>query len=284
MSNGRKIFRFLKFVEDIKKFYSYLYDSSFDFLTILKAFTTLSACFYHFLDNLVWASNVGMINRIITGEIGWKTSKNFFSIVRTLIKLITDFVDLKTYYYGSWMNNDNEIKNENYEKLIAETIKNRSKLRMLTLDIIHACLKLVTLIYSMKFEPVFSFLHPIIVAFSGILYCVISLFKIYFKTTTLQKKMLKSFRKSNEVIAKTRSGEANNGLYLHTNFSSSWNLHHTAKDRRKSFEASLIEHIPNQKLLYDEYYFDNYYIDFNKDYPIVPELILKANGGEQSFN
>ena len=80
MSNGRKIFRFLKFVEDLKKFYSYLYDSSFDPITILKAFTTLSACFYHFLDNLVWASNVGMINRIISGELKWKTSKNFFSL------------------------------------------------------------------------------------------------------------------------------------------------------------------------------------------------------------
>jgi len=45
----------------------------------------------------------------------------------------------------------------------------------------------------------------------------------------------------------------------------------------KSFEFSLIERVPNLKLLHDEHYFDNYYIDFNKDFPIHPELVLKAN-------
>ena len=75
MSNGRKIFSFLKFIEDLKKFINIIYDSSFDFQTVLKAFISLSGCFYHFLDNLVWASKMGMINKVFTGEINWKTSK-----------------------------------------------------------------------------------------------------------------------------------------------------------------------------------------------------------------
>jgi len=44
----------------------------------------------------------------------------------------------------------------------------------------------------------------------------------------------------------------------------------------KSFEYALIDRIPN-KNIFDDNYFDNYYIDFNKDFPIFPELVLKAN-------
>ena len=124
MANGRKIFRFLKFVEDLKKFISIISESSFDIKTVLKAFTCLSGCFYHFLDNLVWASNVGIINRVFTGEINWKTSKNFFSQIRTLIKLLTAMMEFKNCYFASSVNNENEIKNENFEKIINETIKN----------------------------------------------------------------------------------------------------------------------------------------------------------------
>jgi len=276
MSNGRKIFRFLKFVEDLKKFYSYLYDSSFDPITILKAFTTLSACFYHFLDNLVWASNVGMINRIISGELKWKTSKNFFSLLRTMIKLITNLIDFKNYYYNSWMNNENEIKHENYEKILNETFKNRSKLRMISLDIIHSLLKLITLFYSLKAEPLYSHIHPIIVTLCGIVYCVISLFKIYSKTSDSQKKMIKNIK---SVGSYTALKSTNNLLGISNHNMSVSNINTYGLCRRSSFEVSLVERHPNNKL-FDENYFENYYIDFNKDFPLVPEMVLKANGGD----
>jgi hypothetical protein len=202
MSNGRKIFRFLKFVEDFKKFINLVYESSFDSKTVLKAFIALSGGFYHFLDNLVWASNVGMINRVFTGEINWKTSKNFFSIIRTLIKLFTAFMEFKNCYYSSWIKNDNEIVNENYDKIINETIKNRSRLRMLTVDILQYLLKLTTLIYSSKIQPFYGLLHPIIVSFCGILFCCISIFKIYVKINEMQKKLLNDYKKSHDSLAR----------------------------------------------------------------------------------
>ncbi len=202
MSNGRKIFRFLKFVEDIKKFINLVYESSFDSKTVLKAFIALSGGFYHFLDNLVWASNVGMINRVFTGDINWKTSKNFFSIITTLIKLFTSFIEFKNCYYSSWIKSDNEIVNENYDKIINETIKNRSKLRMLTLDILQYLLKLTTLFYSSKIQPFYGFLHPIIVSFCGILFCCISIFKIYIKMNEMQQNLLSNYKKSQDSLAK----------------------------------------------------------------------------------
>jgi len=210
MSNGRKIFRFLKFVEDFKKFINLIYESSFDSKTVLKAFIALSGAFYHFLDNLVWASNVGMINRVFTGEINWKTSKNFFSIIRTLIKLYSSFMEFKICYYSSWIKNDNEIVNENYDKIINETIKNRSKLRMLTVDILQYLLKLTTLIYSSKIQPFYALLHPIIVSFCGILFCAISIFKLYLKMNDMQKQLLNDFKKSHDSLARNSTANIYN--------------------------------------------------------------------------
>jgi hypothetical protein len=280
MSNGRKIFGFMKFIEDFKKFYSYLYDSSFDFSTILKAITTLFSCFQHFLDNLVWASNVGMLNRIITGELGWKTFKNFFDLLKSTIKLLTKLMDFKFYYYNSWINNENEIKNVNYEKILNETFKNRSKLREITMDIIQSILKIMTLIFSLKLEPLYSYLHPIIISLCKVVSCFISLIKIFIETDEDQKKMMKIFRGSFDNTSTSNIA----GLSV---FSSNLNnkpssLNPSARYRRSSlFEISLVERAPNHKI-FDENYFENYYIDFNKDFPLVPEMVLKANGGDFS--
>jgi hypothetical protein len=266
MSNGRKIFGFLKFVEDFKKFYSYLFNSSFDIITILKAFTTLSSCFYHFLDNLVWASNVGMIDRIITGNLNWKTSKNFFSLLKTLIKIVTNFLNFKECMKNTWGDIDHDKKDERF---LNETLKNRSKLRMITLNIIQSLIKIVTLFYSLKYDPFYSFLHPIIVSLCGVVYCVISIFKLYYKNKEIQHKMLKNIRKSSENLFNTNAASISQNNLV---------LNHFA--RLKSFECSLLERQPNQRLLYDENYFDSYYIDFNKDFPILKEKVLKANGGD----
>ena len=54
-----------------------------------------------------------------------------------------------------------------------------------------------------------------------------------------------------------------------------YNNNHDIK-KVKSFELSLMDRQPNKNLL-DEDYFDNYYIDFNKDFPLFPELVLKGS-------
>jgi hypothetical protein len=279
MSNGRKIFRFLKFVEDFRKFTTYIYESSFNLDTILKTFISLSASFYHFLDNLVWASNVGMIGTNITADINWKSSKNFFSIIKTLFKIINNLITFKDIYYNSWINEDNEIVEENYEKIVNETIKNWSKLRMVSLNILQGLLKLCTSLYSLKFQPISNYLHPIIVSFCGIAYCAISIFKIYIKIQEKQRKILKTYKKSSmENINKIR--ERNSSQFaFNMNKENNDNESNNHLRRRSVFELSVLERMPNSKLICDESYFENYYIDFNKDYPMVPELVLKANGG-----
>ena len=230
MSNGRKIFRFLKFVEDIKKFLQITYESSYNFENILKAFISLTGCFYHFLDNLVWASNVGMINRVFTGDINWKSSKNFFSVMRTSIKLFTALMDFKTTYYDSFVKKDNQIQNDKLEKLVNVTIKNRSKLRMLTVDIMQYVLKLLSLMYSMKIEPFYNWLHPIIVSLCGIIFCTLSIFKIYVKINKNQKQSYNNYKimtmsTMNLCNLDSNNNDSRNNLFGNRKFSTSKLIH-----------------------------------------------------------
>jgi hypothetical protein len=264
MSNGRKIFGFLKFIEDLKKFYSYLYESSFNTLGILKAFNCLASCFYHFLDSLVWASNVGIINQMFTGEIRWKTSKNFFSLIKTLIKFTTNLLDFKTCYYLSNLNEN--VKQDDYENL-NKTIKSRSKLRMKFLGLVRSVLKIITQLYSLKFQPISSNLHPIVVALCGIIHCVLSLLKNYLKTYDNHIKLLQNTTKPNmksEIIIRKGLTPSKSKAFMRRN--------------SDSFELSLLERQPNKRILNDPEYFDDYYLDFNKDYALDPDKIIKANG------
>lgn len=269
MSNGRKIFGFLKFIEDLKKFYSYLFDSSFDFINILKAFTILSSCFYHFLDNLVWASNVGMISRIITGNLNWKTSKNFFSLLKNFIKIITNFIDLKECLQATFETSEKDLIDLDDEKILNEMLKNRSTIRTISLDIIQLLIKLTTLSHSLKVFPFYSDLHPIFISLLGIVYSLISIFKLYYKNKEVQKKMLRCLKKSNEYLSCNQ-----------VNSMSQNNLAQNHFTRIKSFECSLLDKQPNHRLICDENYFDNYYVDFNTDYPTTTENVLRPNRGE----
>ena len=96
MSSGRKIFRLLKFLEDLKKLFIYFYKTP-DAVKILKGMILLSGFFYHIMDNLVWGVNVGILNEFLVGDIRYKMSKNFFSLIRNWIKLIMDCIKIKKY-------------------------------------------------------------------------------------------------------------------------------------------------------------------------------------------
>jgi len=62
MTSGRKIFRFLKFIQDLNKLLDYS-NRNFSISNILKVCMLLSATFYHILDSLVWVNNIGLIGK-----------------------------------------------------------------------------------------------------------------------------------------------------------------------------------------------------------------------------
>jgi hypothetical protein len=246
MSSGRKIFRFLKWIEDIKTIYYYILYKDTSIGNICKGLMSLSSFFYHIFDNFVWSNNVGIMGEYLVGEIKHKNAKNFFSLLRNLIKIVMDFYKFKSLYYINRQNEEEvseafeksveNYKTEIYHKILTHAVRVRVKLRKKILDIVHSFLRINMLIYSLRAEPFYSNLHPIFIGFCGMTHSVISLYKVF------------------EGIGKNIQPEK----------------------RRSTLHNLVVENENNnyKKMILDEDFFDEYYLDFNKDYSLDPSKIL----------
>jgi hypothetical protein len=242
MSSGRKIFRFLKFIEDIKQLYALFFQTP-NAIRVLKALMCLSSFFYHLMDNVVWAVNVSIIDEYIIGEIRWKMTKKFFALIRKILLLIVDMIKLGKYFDKEMKFRENQNKivengknNEIDLNLLNENFELRSKIRMKLLELVHSASRICMLSYSLKMEPFFSYTHPVYVAFCGILYSGISIFRHYIRASDFNN-MFK-MRPNNKIRPSGLSA--------------------------RSLERILMEDRNKNEIL-KENYFDNYYIDFNKD-------------------
>ena len=64
ISSGRKVFKFLKFIDEIKSITDLLRDSKKKhgvFVHLLTLLARICGFFYYILDNVVWFSNMGMM-------------------------------------------------------------------------------------------------------------------------------------------------------------------------------------------------------------------------------
>ena len=104
ISNGRKIFRLLLWLNEISEIHSIL--SSKKLTRNLKVLKTLSATFsfiYYFTDNIVWFSKIGFFDKevpfskqIFFGKvIKWGQIKDQFSLFKTILELIIYLYTLK---------------------------------------------------------------------------------------------------------------------------------------------------------------------------------------------
>jgi hypothetical protein len=248
MSAGRKILRFLNWFEDIKGIYYYIVFKQTSIRNLSKALMAISSFFYHIFDNLVWASNVGLINEYLLGEIKFKNIKNLFSLFRNLIKIIMDFYKFNSLYLINSKNEeevlevfDNKVENfktEIHNRLVAQTLENRSKLRLKLLDLVHSFLRINMLLYSLRIEPFYSNLHPIYVGLCGMIHSIISLYK---SITDTKKPYTKE----------------------------------PVERKRSTLELIMEDKIVSKGKIFENGYFENYYLDFNKDYTIGPNKVLK---------
>jgi len=251
MSSGRKIFRFLKFLEDLKKLFGFFYKTP-NAVQILKALICLSGFFYHMMDNLAWAANTGIIDEFFVGEIKWKMSKNFFSLIRNLIKLITSGMKVSKYISYDRYNEEEvmsefnkEVSNfklQSHYNIIKQTLENRAKIRLKSLDMIHSFLRICMLAFNLKIEPFYSLSHPLSIALCGVLHASISIYK-----------QLSKF-------------SPHNSYSVYGGFS--------LKKSSSLVEKLLIDNRNEEEIL-EEGYFDHYYIDFNKDYSTKSEEIMR---------
>ena len=91
ISNGRKVFKFLKFFDEYNSLKAVILDSNvknklqdtiIKFLTILQKFCGV---FYYMFDNMVWISHMGAINKdIIENKLGWRQVKDLFAFLKNV--------------------------------------------------------------------------------------------------------------------------------------------------------------------------------------------------------
>jgi len=93
MSQGRKIFRFLKFLDELKTIQTFLKTTNKPFfLKVLITLRHVSSFFYYILDNTLWGVKTGVL-------------KYFYSFI-TCLKRFSEYIEHKTYkkwkYKKNW--------------------------------------------------------------------------------------------------------------------------------------------------------------------------------------
>lgn len=96
MSKGRKIFKFLKFLTQIKAIQKNLKKQKSLPYKLLSISINVMAFFYYFIDNTLWAINIGILSEIVSKNLEnrYKRYKNSFSLMKFLLKLTKSALNL----------------------------------------------------------------------------------------------------------------------------------------------------------------------------------------------
>lgn len=97
MKNGRKVFRLLRWIEEIGSIEKNLKKAT-GLISTLKFMRHLFGIFYYISDNLVWVAEAGVTNRFIS-DISWKWEniRNILSLIRYFLLMFITVLKAKKY-------------------------------------------------------------------------------------------------------------------------------------------------------------------------------------------
>ena len=172
VSSGRKIFRFLRWIEDFNEIYKLLnasWSASRNGNILLHG---LGAVF-NFLDNLVFLSSVNLITQVSIEKL--KFIKDCVSLVRNFIKVSMDIYKLVE-LYGELKSYQGHSSTE-YNELIQDEQACFEKISKKYLDILHNFFRMTLLVYEIKMPPFYGFCHYLFIGFAGLMHSLIAIFK-----------------------------------------------------------------------------------------------------------
>lgn len=212
MSDGRKIFRFFDWIDDLKELFYYSVYKEACFTNFMKAGMSFSSLFYHVFDNLVWSNHVGLIGEYFLGEIKLKNLKNSCSLMRNLIKLVHSSIklillirqfkqNLKENESFFQKKEKTEFNNDLFFAVISERNEIINKIKGKLLDIIHCSLRIIMILSSLRIDFINKIFPPIIPAFCGFIHSILSLYK-FVKKESKEQEYIKS---TNDLLASLES-------------------------------------------------------------------------------
>lgn len=90
ISLGRKIFKFLKFLEPLRKLHDYHTEGNRKpvLIKFLQTSSFICAFFLYLSDNILWFANMGIIKKMIFQKVKWKRFKDFFALWKNIFEVI----------------------------------------------------------------------------------------------------------------------------------------------------------------------------------------------------
>lgn len=89
ISNGRKIFRFLLFLNEYGEMNEILKKKKLPLgLKVMKFLSAVCSHNYYLFDNIVWFTQIGILNKFIISKFKWKKLKDIFSLWKTIFEVL----------------------------------------------------------------------------------------------------------------------------------------------------------------------------------------------------
>lgn len=161
MSNGRKIFRFLKFIEGLGALQNVFSKRKPMILKVLWSTYHLLRVIYYSLDNVIWAASIGVLTELVSPAslLRLRDWRNMVLLIRTITKIAVCSIAMYNYekttkeYQKQLLGLPNHLMVENDRscEIIRGYLKKRRKIRFAKLRIFHSCLHILILIKNLRF-------------------------------------------------------------------------------------------------------------------------------------
>ena len=185
LSNGRKIFRFLLFLNEYGEINEILKNTKRPIgLKILKLLSAVCSHNYYFFDNIVWFTQIGILNKQFHSKYKWKKLKDTFSLWKTIFEVIISVyvVIIKTakeqaIYRDLTREEGKKIRqNTRQYVLMRNLILIRRKIKFHQMEVFIYLMRMIMLIFSLKLVG-HNQLHPIFVSICGLFQAIAVVYK-----------------------------------------------------------------------------------------------------------
>lgn len=208
MSQGRKIFRLFKFMDEIANA-----DAHFQRiqrihrpnpLLILQCINDFFSFWYYVTDNIVWFASIGLIGKyIVRLQIKWKVIKDSISLVRNLIDVLMCLLivhksisverRLRLLFRSRLVPRQIQEGSRSFETL-SEVLEVRRERVYREIDLLQNGLRIIMLIEELKL-PGHRYISRPLVAVCGLFQSLLSVFKMLYekpKATVVERKQART--------------------------------------------------------------------------------------------
>lgn len=89
MKNSRKIFKFLKFLDQFSSIIKNIESKKPIYVKIVSILENIMACFSNFFDNIIWSINIEVLDYWFASKYSFfKANKYFFSLCKVIFKML----------------------------------------------------------------------------------------------------------------------------------------------------------------------------------------------------